>query len=75
MKLSDSIQTLKGVGPKKARLLARLGIVSLEDLLTYYPRSYEDQSAVTPIAQLVPGERVTVAGVIAQVADRREIHA
>ena len=71
MKLSDSIQTLKGVGPKKARLLARLGIVSLEDLLTYYPRSYEDQSAVTPIAQLVPGERVTVAGVIAQVAEKQ----
>lgn len=71
MKLLDSIQTLKGIGPKKAKLLQKLGIVTLYDLLTYYPRSYEDQSTVTPISQLVVGERATIAGVIANVTEKQ----
>ncbi|MCI6233340.1 MAG: ATP-dependent DNA helicase RecG [Selenomonas sp.] len=71
MNLLDSIQCLKGIGPKKAKLLQKLGITTLYDLLTYYPKSYEDQSAVTPIAQLAPGERATIAGTIMNVAEKQ----
>ena len=62
MKWQDDIQYLKGVGPKKADLLAKLGIRTLFDLLTWYPRGYEDQSALTPIASLHAGETATVSG-------------
>lgn len=71
MQLTNPVQTIKGVGPKKAKLLAKLGITSLRDLLTDYPRAYEDQSVQTPIANLVPGEQATFAGTIANVTEKR----
>ena len=71
MKLSDDIEVLKGVGPKKAQLLHGLGLGSLFDLLTHFPRSYEDQSSITPIGRLEAGERATVAGVITGLQEKR----
>lgn len=71
MKLSDSIQYVKGVGPKKKVELNRLGIKTVYDLLTYYPRTYEDQSVLTKIADLKVGCQATVAGVIVNVSDRQ----
>ena len=70
MELTDDIKQVRGVGVKKKAALARLGIVTVYDLLTYYPRAYEDQSRVTHIADLQPGARVTVMGVIRTVMDR-----
>lgn len=71
MKLSDSISKVRGVGVKKAAAFARLGIQTVYDLLTYYPRAYEDQSRVTPIARLHAGERATVLAVIQRVTERQ----
>ena len=71
MELDQNIQYLKGVGPKKAQQLQRLGIQVIYDLLTYYPRAYEDQSALKPIAELVPGERETVCGILMNVNEKR----
>lgn len=71
MKLADSIQYVKGVGPKKKVELNRLGIKTVYDLLTYYPRTYEDQSVLTKIADLKAGCQETVAGVIVNVSDRQ----
>ena len=71
MKLSDDIEVLKGVGPKKAQLLHGLGLGSLFDLLTHFPRSYEDQSSITPIGRLEAGARATVAGVITGLQEKR----
>ncbi len=48
--LTDNIQYLKGVGEKRALLLHKLGIDTVGALLRFYPRSYEDWSNVTPIA-------------------------
>lgn len=42
--LSTNIQYLKGVGEKRARLYARLGIATIGDLLEHYPRDYIDFS-------------------------------
>lgn len=70
MHLTDSINKVRGVGVKKAAAFARLGIGTVYDLLTYYPRTYEDQSRVTPIAKLRVGERAAVLGVIQQVTER-----
>ena len=71
MELSDDIEVLKGVGLKKAQQLHGLGLCSLFDLLTHFPRSYEDQSSITPIGRLEAGERATVAGVITGLQEKR----
>ena len=64
MKLTDSVQYIKGVGPKKKAELNKLGIATVYDLLTYFPRTYEDQSMLTHIADLHVGETATVSGTI-----------
>ena len=70
MELTDPIQYLKGIGPKKAEQMARLGIYRIYDLLTYYPRAYEDQSRLTPISDLQAGEKVTVTGTVMSTRER-----
>lgn len=56
------IQYVKGVGPAKAKLLANLGVHSVEDLLYLFPHRYEDRSQFTPIAMLQAGETYTICG-------------
>ena len=70
MKIQDSVQYLKGVGPKKKAELARLGIATVYDLLTYFPRTYEDQSVLTRIADLQPGTVARVAGTIVNLQEQ-----
>ena len=70
MKLTDDVRMVKGVGPKKAALLKKLGIVTVYDLWTCYPRTYDDQSVLTPIGELAAGEQATVAGRIQNVSER-----
>ncbi len=69
MKLSDSVEGLKGVGPELAKKLASLGIYSLSDLIEYYPRRYDDYSNIVSIKDLRPGE-VTLEAKIKQVSGR-----
>ena len=54
--LKQNVQYVKGVGPAKAELLHKLGIDTLEDLITYFPRTYEDRSKPKYIANLIDGE-------------------
>lgn len=54
------IQSLKGIGPAKAKIFAKLGIRSVEDLFYYYPRTYKDKSILTDISELVPENYYTV---------------
>ncbi len=70
MDIRQSVQFLKGVGPKKAKALQKLGVENIYDLLTYYPRRYEDQSEVTSMAQLQAGDTANVRGRIAAVAEK-----
>ncbi len=42
------IQFLKGIGPAKAQLFERLGVQTVQDLLHYYPRTYQDRRLNTP---------------------------
>lgn len=58
------IQFARGVGPKRALLLERLGIKTVEDALWFLPWRYEDRSVVTPMGQLVPGKSATVCGIV-----------
>jgi ATP-dependent DNA helicase RecG len=58
--LQDSVQYAKGVGPQRLKLLNRLGVHTVRDLLYFLPRGYEDRRRITPIARLREGERATV---------------
>lgn len=59
LKLSDSIKNLKGIGPKREKLLYKLGIYSISDLLLYYPRRYEDSSKINKVSEAKIGEKNT----------------
>ena len=71
MELQTSLLELKGVGKKKYESLNRLGLFTVYDLLTYYPRTYEDRRILTPLAAVAVGEQQAVVGVIRRIAERR----
>jgi len=54
------IRYVKGVGPKKAELLSKIGIETVEDILYYLPRRYEDRSRLLRIRELKSGESAMV---------------
>ncbi len=60
MELSKDVKYIKGVGPSRVELLNKLGIFTLKDLITYYPRTYEDRSKPKSIAECVHGEEVLI---------------
>ena len=68
--LSRPVQFIQGVGPRIAALLARKNLSTVEELLYFLPRRYEDRRTVSRIAETVPGIRQTVVGRITQ-ADAR----
>jgi ATP-dependent DNA helicase RecG len=65
------IQFLPGVGPRRAELLARLGIRTPRELLWNLPRTYEDRRELTRIRDLVPGQRAQVLGRVVAASVRR----
>jgi ATP-dependent DNA helicase RecG len=68
--LKTSVQFVRGVGPERMRLLANLGIVTVEDLLWYLPRDVLDLTNVRPAAQLRAGELQTVRGTVVDIDGR-----
>lgn len=59
---SSNIRYVKGIGPKRAAALEKLGILSIHDLLYFFPRRYEDRSRFRSISNLRAGEFATVRG-------------
>ncbi len=68
--LDTEAQYLKGVGPKLAQGLAKLGLFTVGDVLHYLPRRYEDRRNVPPIRTLRPGDFATVRGLVSEVNSR-----
>lgn len=62
---------IRGVGPKSAQALAELGIESVLDLITFYPRRYIDRTNARRIADLVDGEEAVVLAAVGRVEVRR----
>ncbi len=71
MRLSDSVQYIKGVGPVLAQKLLRLGIRTVEDLISFYPKRYQDWTKVTPMEDIRPEEEAVVYG---EIVGMREVH-
>ncbi|HKW85897.1 MAG TPA: hypothetical protein VJM82_02405, partial [Nitrospiraceae bacterium] len=59
-----TIRFARGVGPKRAAWLEKLGVRTVEDALWFLPWRYEDRSVMTAIGDLVPGMRATICGSI-----------
>ncbi|CUU35069.1 ATP-dependent DNA helicase RecG [Armatimonadetes bacterium DC] len=62
VRLDTEVRFLKGVGDKRAQILAKLELYTLQDLLYHLPRRYEDRSQFRRIAHARPGEAATFAG-------------
>jgi ATP-dependent DNA helicase RecG len=62
IELKTSVKYLKGVGPKRAEALARLGVRTVGDLLYHVPHRYLDATTVTPLARADVGREVTCVG-------------
>jgi ATP-dependent DNA helicase RecG len=62
----QSVQYLKGVGPKVAEKLHKLGIHTQRDLLFHLPLRYEDRTVVTAIGALQPGGRSLIQAEVLQ---------
>ena len=63
--LNTDVRYIKGIGEKKAQALNKLGVFSLYDLISYFPRKYEDRSVYKPIALTADGETVCVCALVA----------
>ena len=80
LKLDTPVQFIKGVGPKLGDVLRKKGVVTVQDLLEWYPRAYEDRRAARTIASLKPDELVSLKAQVVRVssfnmgASRRKIY-
>ena len=63
--LNTDVRYIKGIGEKKAQALHKLGVFSLYDLISFFPRKYEDRSQFKPIALTVDGENVCIQALVA----------
>ena len=62
----QDIRHIKGIGEKRAQALNKLGVFSLFDLISFFPRRYEDRSLIKPIALVQNGEAVCISAVVAE---------
>jgi ATP-dependent DNA helicase RecG len=60
LELKKDVRYLKGVGPIRAEKLSRLGVNTLEDLITYYPARYEDRRSIKKISMVNNGETTLI---------------
>lgn len=67
--MNTPVQYLKGVGPQKAALLAKLNITTIGQLLEHYPRRYEDRSQLKRIAEVLDGQVETFYAAVTAVTE------
>ena len=63
--LQTDVRYIKGIGEARAKALSKLGIATLQDLIGYFPRRYEDRTMTRAIRELELGETVCVRAMIA----------
>ena len=63
--LGTDVRYIKGIGEQRALSLNKLGIYTLRDLVTYFPRAYDDRSVIKPICDVTFGENVCVSATVA----------
>lgn len=63
--LDTPLESLKGIGPRRAAAMRRAGLETVGDLLSRFPMRYEDRSRFLPIADVRPGATASILGVVA----------
>ena len=69
--LQDSVSILKGIGPKSVRLLAKLDVHTIDDLLHMFPKRFEDRTQTTLLATCTDGEAAYVTGIAESFSERQ----
>lgn len=64
MKLTDSVKEIKGIGDKTARLMEKLNIITVRDLLHAFPRDYDVFEEVCTVSELKAGKKSVISGYI-----------
>jgi len=63
--LTTNVQYIKGIGEQRAKALKKLNILTLRDLISYFPRAYDDRRTFSKIKDMQPGENVCVEAMVA----------
>lgn len=63
--LGTDVRYIKGIGEQRAKALKKLNILTLRDLISYFPRAYEDRRKFCKIRDIQPGENVCVEAMVA----------
>lgn len=63
--LSTSVRYVKGIGEQRAKSLEKLSILTLRDLISYFPRAYDDRRTYKKIKDLADGENACVEAMVA----------
>lgn len=71
MDFNDSITQIKGIGPKSAALFAKLDVFNVGQLISYYPRDYEEYKLPADIGSVAEGQVVTIEGAVSRVETNR----
>ncbi len=65
--VADQVRYVKGVGPRFSEILAKRGVCTIEDLLFYFPRKYEDRRNVQAISSVRLNSKCIVIGTVSSV--------
>ncbi len=71
MNLGDPVQFVKGVGPRRAEMLEKAGLATIEDLIFHLPFRYEDRRRVISVSAARPGEEGTYVGSVGALREVR----
>ena len=69
MSSSEPISSLKGIGEKTGKLFEKLGVITIDDLLSYYPRAYDTYEPPVPVGQLKEQMVMSVAAALPKPPD------
>ena len=71
--LLQSVRVLRGMGEKRAKSMEKLEIRTLFDLISYFPRDYEDRTQIKAISALTPDEAACVCATVLAPPELRHI--
>ncbi len=71
MRLQDELTVIKGIGPKRAEPFKKVGITTIDELLAYYPRAYDQFEGPKPIAEVIEGQAVVSGTIVKDATVRR----
>lgn len=71
--LNKPVHCIKGVGQNREKILNKLGIYTIEDMISYFPRQYEDRTNIKKIIELQDGEACCFKGMVISPAVENKI--